>query len=517
MNTNDRRLVELIEQLPEVYQPIFGHPELASSRAADSPRMNALVTTVSQLAEVAGRPLRIVDLGSAQGFTSCTLAASGHRVIGIDYLDANVAVARHLAGEHPELELEFFCGDVTDVASVIDLAEVDLVIGLSVLHHLVYRDGIDATRAFVETLTRHVPHGIYEMAVREEPVYWATAQPADPRVVLDSYAFIRELVHSGTHLSAVARPTLFCSTTHCAVDGRLVAIESFTRRSHALVGDAQSQLMRYVFWNGGITKTAACFDERAPSFVLETLRSDLLREARVLELLAAREVDAPGLVEFVDGVGETILSRTTFPGELLSEVVGLCSDAELRSITGDVLRELAALEQVGLYHGDLRLWNVVVDRQEGRARLIDHGAVNTDPTDVVWPFDPYFSFLAFFRTLWEAKADSTGAEVPRRSGCRRRVFPLTSFVSSQHSSCTIAVHGCSGICSTCGARPTSVPTPVAGRRCRSHGRSSSRCRSSGTVTSRLATAPERRPRSDTRGRPRSSAKRSRMRRSNASG
>jgi O-antigen chain-terminating methyltransferase len=143
----DLELEKLIAQLPEVYQPIYGRPDLSSSRTAQSARLDVLLDLADGIAEQLGRPIRVLDLGSAQGYLAFRLAERGHAVIGIDYNASNVAVSVAIAARHPQLDTTFFEGDVVDVGTIVDLDGIDLVIGMSVLHHVAHSDGHDRAQA----------------------------------------------------------------------------------------------------------------------------------------------------------------------------------------------------------------------------------------------------------------------------------------------------------------------------------------------------------------------------------
>lgn len=58
-----------VAALPEKYQPIFGHPELSegSSRGCED-RFVLIRECARRLQGELGRPLRVLDLGCAQGF-----------------------------------------------------------------------------------------------------------------------------------------------------------------------------------------------------------------------------------------------------------------------------------------------------------------------------------------------------------------------------------------------------------------------------------------------------------------
>ena len=403
----------LVEALPEVYQPIYGYEQLSSSRTSTSPRMRALLDTVELLSNALGRKLRILDLGSAQGYAAFCLAAHGHHVTGIEFLDLNVAVAEAIAAEHEDHDVSFVLGDVSDAESLVDIASYDVVVAFSIFHHLIHRDGHDSVASLIGRISAIVPHAFFELALAEEPLYWAEALPKAPRSTIASYGYSRQLVLSATHLSEVQRPLFFCSQRYLIVKDELVPFRSWVAQSHAHCHELQVMAMRYYVLDGAISKVAARRHDALPDSVFSMLRDELRREAHVLTALARAGIDSPVLLDFADGPDETTLTRIALPGELVSEVLASLTVAEKTQITTDVLVELTTLESHGLFHADLRLWNVVFDREGRRARLIDHGSMRSTPTDVVYPNDPYLSFVIFVASLWSGRDDQTGGQLPR--------------------------------------------------------------------------------------------------------
>ena len=407
------RLMTLVAELPEIYQPIYGLPLVQGARTADSDRIDIVAQVVDKVSRLVGRPLRILDLGSAQGYVAFRLSEAGHSVVGVEGLAQNVAVARAIQEQHPDRDVRFVEADILDCPSVVDLRAFDLVLGLSVLHHIVDRDGQDRAVELVATLAHHIPHGIFEMALAAEPVFWAGSLPADPRATLAPFAFIREIGRSGTHLSEVRRPLLFASGTHVLTGAGLREIRSWSDQAHH---DATNSGFRRHFMVGDdIVKIAARFVDGTNDGPLGVYRNELRNEAHVLELLTSQGIDMTRLLEFVDGDDESILVRSSYRGVLLSVVAPSLNDEHRGLITGQVLDALAELEDRGLYHADLRLWNVIWDPDDLQAHLIDYGAVRTAPTDVMWPHDAYFSTLVWLVSLWGPVDDQIGARVPRSS------------------------------------------------------------------------------------------------------
>jgi SAM-dependent methyltransferase len=410
----DASLEALVKELPEVYQPIYGAPEIGASRG-DEDRVAVLIDHITRLSKSVGRTLRILDLGSAQGYLSFRMAELGHEVTGVESLGINVAVARAIQDRHPALAVSFVEGDLSDALQTIDLGSYDVVVAFSVLHHVAHRDGHDVAARLVADLCASIPHGLFEMALPSEPLFWAEALPADPRVTLAPYPFIREIGQTRTHLSDVGRPMFFCSNTFALVNGELVPILSYTSRPHADANPLLGGMHRYYTLPIGIAKIAARFEDGPDEGLLDNLKAELRQEAEVLGTLGRAKVDVPELLEFADGSSEAILVRTTYPGVLLSEAVTSLQDGERAGVTTQVLGALADLEERGLYHRDLRLWNIIYDGATSQAHLIDYGAIASSPDDTMWPFDAHFALLTFLTALWGEVPDQTGLEAPRSS------------------------------------------------------------------------------------------------------
>ena len=204
----------LVAALPEIYQPIYGHPELSSQVSRPClDRLDSIVHIHDTLQHLLGRSLNVLDLGCAQGYFSLGLAERGANVHGVDYLDKNIAVCSALAKENPQLKSSFEVGRVEDVIERLAPDQYDLVLGLSVFHHIVHEKGVDAVVALLERLAKQSGALIVELALREEPLYWAPAQPEDPRTLLEPIAFVHEVAQHATHLAPIPRP-LFVAVSY---------------------------------------------------------------------------------------------------------------------------------------------------------------------------------------------------------------------------------------------------------------------------------------------------------------
>ena len=144
MTYNQAEVSKLVNSLPEIYQPIFGHPELSLkvSRSC-SDRLQHFLPLVRAYAAFLNRPIRVLDVGCAQGYYSLSMATEGCSVTGIDFLDANVRICAALAAERGFSNALFFAVSIEDFIDKVELGQFDLVLGLSVFHHIAHARGFD--------------------------------------------------------------------------------------------------------------------------------------------------------------------------------------------------------------------------------------------------------------------------------------------------------------------------------------------------------------------------------------
>ena len=153
MSEQKKELEQLVSALPEVYQPVFGHDELSAEVSRPCvDRLQAILRVHDALRKQLDRPLRVLDLGCAQGFFSLSLAEAGAEVVGLDSLDKNVAVCRALADEHPEFNVQFEVGRLEERVESLAEQSFDLVLCLSVLHHIVHEKGQEPVRQIIDSL-----------------------------------------------------------------------------------------------------------------------------------------------------------------------------------------------------------------------------------------------------------------------------------------------------------------------------------------------------------------------------
>lgn len=403
----DRGLSRLIAALPEVYQPIFGHPEWSAQASRGCQDRLVWIEKIYRLLEAKlNRPLRVLDLGCAQGYFSLSLAALGAVVTGIDSQAGNIAVCNTLAAGHADWKVRFCTGTVEHViAKMTPASGFDLVLGLSVFHHIVHRLGIDAVRTMLSTVAENTTASIFEMALAGEPPCWAASQPANPRQLLDGFAFVHEMARNPTHLSELTRPLYVASNRYWFLGDRAEAFDSWKTESHVFAGGVTCGTRRYFFGNGLVAKV---FDLEV-EHLSEISRRDNVKETAFLRDpppgFAVPKLLSDGRTE-----REAWLVREQVPGELLLDRIRSGNSCDSRRVLADILDQLVKLESAGLYHDDIRTWNVLIGPDD-RASLIDFGSISPARGDCVWPHD---IFLAFLITVQEIANGEVLDSNPRR-------------------------------------------------------------------------------------------------------
>jgi O-antigen chain-terminating bifunctional methyltransferase/kinase len=387
-------LAALVKALPDLYQPIYGHPEFSdgASRRCDD-RLAHVVAVCDAMHAMLQRPARVLDLGCAQGFFSLNLAARGAVVHGIDYLEENIAVCRKLAEEHGDVQSSFETANIVDMLQQLEPGRYDLVLGLSVLHHIVHDRGAPHVRDMLSNLGGKTLACLFEMALIGEPLCWAPSQPNSPRELLSGFDFVHEVARHETHLSPLRRPLYFASNRCWFVDGKAGAFTAWSRASNEMGSNTHADTRRFFFGEDRIIK-------------LFRLDNDSYRERNLLEwgnevsFLKKPPSDylVPRLAAHGRNDAEAWIARECLPGNRLDKYIAAGAAYDPHRVVRDVLSQLVALERVGLYHDDVRTWNVLIDPQ-GHATLIDYGAISQRRSDCVWPHDIFLSFIIFMREV----------------------------------------------------------------------------------------------------------------------
>jgi O-antigen chain-terminating methyltransferase len=335
------------------------------------------------------------------------LAPYCEQAVGIDLDSSNVALSSALAREHDITHVVFREATVQDYVHALAPGSFDVALGLSVFHHICHSDGFTATKDLIEELASKVDVLLLELALNTEPLYWSEALPNAPESLVSSVAFVRCLGSFGTHLSETKRPIFYCSNSVWHFPGSTERFAEWSIESHELAHGTHKGSRRYFVSTDRFAKTYQLTGERR--LVNKSEYDSEVSSLRTLIGLGMSSVEVPTLHDHGETDDYAYVVTDRIVGRRLSELLGLDEGLAVLPIVEAVFRQLAELESHGLYHGDLRAWNVLVDSQ-GEPRLIDFGAITRDAGDVVWPHDVLAGALLF------------AIEV-----CRRRVIRAAPF------------------------------------------------------------------------------------------
>ncbi len=212
-------LKEIIKELPEVYQQIYRDYGLNNYLVnqlfliTNSKRYFLRSKIIDNLCEILkqkkGRKLKILDLGSRQGFFSFKLAEKGHELVGVDS-GPNTEFCNNLCTNYPDLNVSFFDEDIYKFIDSNNIS-FDLVLGLNIFHHAIYSHGINFVRKYISKLILQSEVFIFELALKEENAYWSSSLPNNPLDLLNSFKYNKILSEFQINNSGIKRPLIFSS------------------------------------------------------------------------------------------------------------------------------------------------------------------------------------------------------------------------------------------------------------------------------------------------------------------
>ncbi|WP_161600130.1 methyltransferase domain-containing protein [Aurantimonas manganoxydans] len=394
MSDHSNHLQRLVDSLPEVYQPIFGHPEMSIVVSRSSvERADRVCQAVSAYSKMLGRSVRILDLGCAQGFFTFTLASHGHYVHGVDYLKENIDVCECLKVESGLSNVSFEFADIADTIESTNISDYDVVLGLSVFHHLFFSFGKERTHDLLRRLSSKVEGAIFEIATREEGPYWSSSQPEEYHEFLKAYAFNHVMGVYDTHLSDVQRPLCWASNSIWLFENIAGRFDQWSASSNPHAPGVHQGSRRFFFGQELFVKVYDLLNR-------DTREANLVEWRREIAFL--REfgdgVVSPKIVTFGASAAQAWLVRRLIDGVPLEERIRHIDAPGRQKVILQVLDALVWLEENDRYHTDIRIWNCLIN-DEGVVKIIDYGAISEKKEDCAWPYDLFLSFIIFMREI----------------------------------------------------------------------------------------------------------------------
>ena len=370
-----KTLKDYVDDLPEIYQNIYGHPEFDNEISRNCrPRESLIMDVIHRYQKYSGKKnLKILDLGCAQGYYSLSLSKEGHSVEGIDFLDKNIIVCNALKKEN-NLNCSFKLGELTlEMAQAIPDGKYDVIMLYSVIHHIAHANGFDYARKLMEVLVNKSAFLLTELAVKEEPLYWNDNLPASYDEWFVNVPFYKEQFFFETHLSKVKRPFIFASSRYCYINNKFYSIDSFSTTAYE--GKQEIAGKRYYICDHKSTHIKYFRN------VINDFKVEINEEIRFLK--DNSDLDFTPELVYCENTDQIDIEITKIRyGKNLFELLRHNVNVNIDKIFNDVLLQCIELENRGYYHGDLRPWNIIVF-SSGGGSMIDFGNVQHEKVDKV--------------------------------------------------------------------------------------------------------------------------------------
>ena len=370
-----------VSKVRNLTQPIFGFPELSHVNSDEYAVHAQWAHAIWEaLSKQLGRPACVLDLRCSQGYLPLFLAQHGAPVVGIDQELENIALCQVLAQTGVSSRSKFVYAGIEEVFETGDLRHIDLVIGFGIFGNLLALHGAAKVASWMSGLAENV-----------SCLFDVPNCDLDQHGAFSGFTFTHELAQVVMPSSEAMQTLLFASKRVWYLDGRCEQFTHATQKSHP-TNEVQFGGTRRYFRND--TMLAKVFALR--DYQQAANRDEISREVAFLSDPPNGFAPLPHVHTSGFSEREGWIVRDRLPGELLSEAIRLNKPYDPVSVVRAVLMQLVLLEAAGLYHNDLRTWNVLLLPDES-ATLIDYGSITTEPTNLVWPKS---LFPAFWLFVW---------------------------------------------------------------------------------------------------------------------
>jgi O-antigen chain-terminating methyltransferase len=358
----------------EYYQPAYmiGGINLIPQRECKD---RCRVIEKSMNSSIAG--LRILDIGSSLGYICYYFVDRGAVTEGWESNPKNVEVAR-LIGQINGIPAKFKTKELyLETLDDIHIEQFDIVIILSVLHHIIHFKGLQYVQEIVEKIIEKVPTLIVELALKneDESLFWNDAQPENELAIFDlikDEIIIEKIGEFSTHLSLKQRPLYKISKKKkdIMINGKSYM---YDKKTNLAYNDSEfpylyPELSRnYYFSNKYIIKEylVKIFDDNMKQITTEI--------GNMLFLNEITKIKSTRLTDFEISNNRAVVVLACDDGDLISDILDK-KKIDPAKVAKDVLEFLAVLEENNYHHNDIRSWNILWNGEN--AQVIDYGLMS---------------------------------------------------------------------------------------------------------------------------------------------
>lgn len=358
----------------EYYQPLY---DLSFFKNQIPKRMcHDRADAILQALNAYGRNARLLDVGCSLGYFSFFFSERGYRVTGIDASRDNIEICQ-FQNRQSGRSVQFSVSDFSNAFIETHGKQFDVVIILSVLHHLIAQDGLFAVQQMMAKLLETTPILVVELALKSEEVDfpWKASLPDNALAIFDLCTDLTIENHGyfNTHLSAVRRPLYLVRKNSVRCHQKTYSIDQFRMIAQS---QATSFGRQYYMNDEFFIKKYFLLHDFPDN------ERQILREIDHYQRLP-RNNYFPTLLDFAAEKDQVTAVFNKLPGETLDSLLKRRQPLNALSIFVDIVKGLEYLYEHGLYHNDIRLWNILIHEQ--RAYLIDlglSGDVETENTNI---------------------------------------------------------------------------------------------------------------------------------------
>lgn len=386
MSNNLEELTAALQAIPYLCQPIFGY-EIQGAKPIRNceDRLADVKKIYDLLSAELNRPLRVLDLGCAQGFFSLHTAKWGGVVTGVDFSAENIALCNILARENPDFKVNFVQAQIENFLPDVKANEYDLVLCFNVLHWCTKFSGFELVQSQLTDLAQKIGIGIFELALKSETPN--NNLPANYRDYLLGFSFVRALLYSDERFKGFNRPICFASNKYAYFENL-----GLLKIDEVLVSPREARTICYF-----------CGDKFVKLFEI-TDQAQWGRAQREINFLNAfgGQKGLPSLyatlTEQDDAVNRVTIVRDYVKGKTLREKIFNGENFDRWNIIKQMLEWMVLFEQKGYYQGDVGAHNIVYC-DDGKVYPIDYETVNTSPALYLWVYSAKLQFLNFMNFM----------------------------------------------------------------------------------------------------------------------
>ena len=393
----DNPLIKLSHLLKKIeyYQPLYKTPCLLKNPVPQrkcEDRCQAIENTLLSLGNnLTG--IKILDVGSSLGYNSFYFADRKAHVFAIDN-NIDSVLASRLISELNGIDVCFRVAEFDlEYINLIQESEYDVVLLLSVIHHIIYFKGLEYTKKMMKILLDKVPVIIVELAIKDEEneekdLSWKEALPNDSLSIFENCQdiYIKAIGYFPTHLSSVKRPLYAISKKVIKVNNNIYQIDKLIWKAYKDSSVPSGRL--YYFSQNKFIKEYLFLNR------LDSIKND--NKVQIISEIAnfiALKDEIDGVPKFFDyeiNDQRAYIVLENIEGQLLCDILNELDSSNQKRIINQLIQILGKIEKKGLYHNDIRTWNIMVSEQ--KTFIIDMGLAS--------PIEKERNINSFLWILW---------------------------------------------------------------------------------------------------------------------